>query len=349
MSMSTQVKLSRSRLFERTTPAKLSRSTIFVWVLLCLAGCAIGFSYDWHNRLLQNLAIHTVPTEIAGHELSADFAGMAYDAQLEALAGDTDQTSKVRADYTLWHNKATRDLDAVSRLPPAVDPWYVFPDKVVAADSKLVLEMAPLLYEHDQALAEARQLLAAGQSGAADKPFRSASEILTKLKVTSDLLISNSSSAYYAALGSYVPWHQRLVTANYAAAAIVLAFLAWQYLFILIKCRVVIQSTLVSLLLCAFAFGYTDLGYRVAEHHLYAAEFEMIPTNLATVPEQRAATDWTAQIKSSQAAAATATAFQGQASKAEGHIRYLLVALVALLLAGQTYKLAVLRAKRFYG
>jgi hypothetical protein len=349
MSMSTQLTLPRISLFERTTPAKLSRSSVLLWILICLTACSLGFSYDWHNRLLQNLGSHTIPLQAAGRELGTDFAGMDFDAQIEEAGLDESQVTKARADYALWHNKATRDLEAVGRIPAAADPWYVFHRKTVADDSKPIANMASLLYQQDEDLAAALQLRASGKTTEGAELFAHA-RMNTQLQEQAQSLIESSSSAYETAFNAYYVWHSRFVNFNYATAAIVLAFLAWQYLFILLNCRVVIQGTLVSILLCGFAFAYTDLGYRIADHHRHEAFWVFIPNNLATaVPEQRTTTDWVAQNNRAQAASAQILAFQGHISKAQGHIRYLLAALVALLIAGQTYKLAVFRAKRYYG
>ena len=213
--MSTQLTLPRISLFERTTPAKLSRSSILMWVLIFLSAMSLGFSYDWHNRLLQNLGSHTIPSQVAGQELCTDFAGMDYDAQVEAMGLNDSQVTSARADYTLWHNKATRDLAAATRIPAAADPWYVFHSKTVAIDSKLIANMDSLLYQQDQNLDAALHLRATGRATEAAELFAYArNKLNAQLQAQAQSLIMSSSTASDRAFGAYYTWHPQIGRAH---------------------------------------------------------------------------------------------------------------------------------------
>jgi hypothetical protein len=351
--MTAQTQLAKaSPLFDRSTPAKLGRSVMFMWLLVVIASAFFVFSWQEQHSRIQSLSQQALPSVVGGYNLMADFQAMAGAAQAEFQ--DNNTAAKTAAnDYNRWRDNAETDLDSVLHIKVVPGPLTWSSDKPNAQQAALFAKLKAAFTNYGDDVNAAQVLRDGGNVQAAqEKLAASTDEMNTILYPAARALFDSGHDTFKQTVAAYQSWHSLLEKGTGAVAAVLFAFICWQYAFILIRGnRAILQGTILTLLLAGAVSGYAYEGMKGVDLHVQRAVVEIFPTMAANAKlEQLIArpvnsAQLGADVQSVQVRQAS---FETETIKAEGGIRYLLAAPFLLLLGGLFYKHAVSRCLKDY-
>jgi hypothetical protein len=321
-------------------------------LLLLLATLFMGFVFCETNARTAALGSYAEPSSFGGYMLMTDFKSMATAAGTEFASDSPSVRSQARTDYTAWRDKAVSEVDATTHIAPVTD-WLSWRAVTAPQSPALIarLKTASSAYLEDVSLA--RALRDSGNEEAAQEKFQaSVQEMNTDLYPVAQALFDSGNKAFRQTVSVYNDWHNRLVIANYLVAAGLLAFIAWQYMFILRRGdRAILQGTLVTFLLTAAVAGYAYQGLQGVNQHVQTAVVTVYPTMFPPARIEllaKSQVDATAVRQDLVVVTQGDLSFAADIGKADRRIRFLPAAPLFFFCAYLFFKLTVRRSLKPY-
>jgi hypothetical protein len=358
--MTTKTTATRAGWFEKTIPAKLSRSSYMVWFLLLLAAAILTGAYIQKHSVLQAIHTQSLPSIESGLNLTADFHGMQgevnaaikagmWDAQLlSPVAAEQAPPPKFLADSNRLRDQTIADLETAKHINAASGILTVaLPGLPPVVDSTELLKIGFQSYEADvnsawSALEDNDLTWAQGKADVAEKTLESV------IYPTAQKLYDSGAQSLTVSLAQYDQFNKGLTIAWFLTAGLLLSVICWQYMFMLANCKILLQATIVTVLLSTAPFTYAYIGFHRVDNHLTRA-YALDYPNLLSASQSKQALSQSATLAESASLARTARVqFESELLKSEKGIRYLPFVFVVFIFAGLFYKLAVSRALRDY-
>jgi len=358
--MTTKTTVTRAGWFEKTIPAKLSRSSYMVWLLLLFAAALLTGAFIQKHSVMQAIHTQSLPSIESGLNLTADFQGMQgklNDAVKElSNAGqyklftrdDLPDPPKFHAAYNRLRDQTIADLETATRINSASGILTInLPGLPPVVDTKELFKIGFQSYEADvnsawSALEDNDLTTAQTKIDAAEKTLEGV------IYPAAQRLYDSGAQSLTMSFAQYAQFHKVLTYAIFITGGLLLALICWQYMFMLANCKILLQATIVTLLLSAAPLTYAHIGFHRVDNHLtrvYALDYPV----LLSKSQSKQALSQSATLAASAELAHTATVqFEGELGKSENAIRYLPFAFVVFIFAGLFYKLALSRALRDY-
>jgi hypothetical protein len=346
--MTTKMTANRAGWFEKTVPAKLSRSTYMIWLLLIIAGSVLTGAFTLKHSVVQALHTQSLPAIESGLNLTADFRIMQSDVQSATKAESAEVGAKYRAEYNRMRDKTMSDLETTRHIAaPSGFLTVPLPGLPAAPETTDLLTIGFQTYEGDVNLVWS----ALDHKDAASATLHSEAAAKTLSRViypTAQKLYDSGAETMTVSFAQYERFNQDLTYAGYASAGVLLALICWQYMFMFANCKILLQATILTLLLAVVPFGYAHQGLHAVDRHLMSAHSADYPVLVA---------EWKSSIPLSESATlsthatsayAASSLFEGELFKAESGILYLPFAGIFFIVAGLFYQVAVSRALSDY-
>jgi hypothetical protein len=324
--------------FNRTTPAKLARSAAGMWFLLAMAALVTLFAwYEPHMRI-QSLRQQSTEFSLSS-SLVTDFHMLEGAVDIEALSNWYQATERARSDYAIYRDDAARDLEAAARADSGGNLLSFGFDKPELSLRLTNLRQGFASFQDD--VTAARKMTSAGNEDVAAKQFQAAhAQASQLLGDANDFNLATTKGVAQEYL-SYREWHPHLRIALLAMVVIMSAFISWQYSFMVRRGKAGSPlSTILCLILCLGVFSYAYMSTTLLD--------KKMESSLATFQSSLQTKAKPAALPLAQMSSinwqSLADGFDRDMYKADSRIKYIPASLLALLIAGLLYQVAVLRS-----
>ncbi len=337
--------------FEHKIPAKLSRSKLLAWLLLILLAATGTCDYCQKHTVLQATQQEFIPSIASGVNIAADYRAID-ERQQASLASRQNESS---SDYHDWNQKTARDIEQAVRITASGG----ISDPITMLRLPEVVDMTNFygggFVDYREAADAVRADLACGDFQSAKSDYEASKKTLSTevYPVAQQLFETGMKGLQIAAMTNRGGW-TATNDALLAESVLLIAFLAWQYVFILLKCKIILQGTVLALLFSIATVAGTYQCDRMLDKH-FAQAYQQDVLQLQSAQPFAAAQSFPAGDRAfSTTTAHSASPMQFaedglQRDLAKGsafHDHLLAVALALLFAAGLSYSQAVARASK---
>jgi cytoskeletal protein RodZ len=343
--------VSRQKLIDWSTPAKMSFSALIMRALLVLVSVGTVFAWYEGNAVVEVLTVQSTRV-INDYRLLNDLNVMGVSTTEEfwqVSSANRPDLSKPRADYNAADAQVLADIDRDGTLVSADDPLSLF--KADGIHMQAVTKLKTAFANYHEGINAARMLADASNAKEAFARFQATDQIRSRdLYPATVSLLEVDSRSLKESESSYSRWRVLTKTALYATAAGLLAFLVWQFLFLGFRGKPGAPSAVIVALMLSsvvFAYGFPGIYRFDAALHEDVAQMQVQVAPSAKLSAPVLVTDGSLslRVKSVQTAQES---FSEELSQAEAGVRILVLAPLIFLLVGFIYQLGIKRSLKEY-